>query len=363
MTLWVPSRRRLLLAGAAAGGLNGILAHAQAPAVVTGARPGFPSGVQSGDVLADRGIVWTRCDRPARMWVEWSTSPSFANARGCAARMRSRRPTSPARIDLTGLPAGQDIFYRVTLGRPRRRRLERADGGPLPHRAAAPAAGALRLVGRHRRPGLGHQPRLRRHEDLRGDARSCSPTSSSTAATPSTPTARSCPRSSWPTAASGATSSPRRRARSPRRWTSSAAATATTCSTSNVRALQRRGAADLAVGRPRGHQQLVGRQGPVAPTRATPRRTCRCWSRAARARSSSTRRCAGTRSEEEERVYRQHPLRAAARRVRARHAQLPRPQHAQPAGAGRRRHRRSSAPQQLEWLKRRADEQRARPGR
>ena len=114
MTLWIPSRRRLLLAGAAAGGLNGILAHAQAPAVVAGSRPGFPSGVQSGDVLADRGVVWSRCDRPARLWVEWSTSSNFSNVQRLRGPYALETTDFSARIDLTGLPAGQDIFYRVT---------------------------------------------------------------------------------------------------------------------------------------------------------------------------------------------------------------------------------------------------------
>jgi alkaline phosphatase D len=110
-------RRSLLIAGAAGslGGLGSVLAHAQAPAAITSdkARPGFPSGVQSGDVQADRGVVWARSDRPARMWVEWATTAAFANP------MRLRGPYAleatdhTARIDLTGLPAGQDVFYRV----------------------------------------------------------------------------------------------------------------------------------------------------------------------------------------------------------------------------------------------------------
>ncbi len=110
-------RRRLLLASAAVGstGLASILAQAQAPAVVAGerGRPTFPSGVQSGDVLADRGIVWSRADRPARMWVEWSTTAGFANPQ----RLRGPDAMEPtdfsARVDVAGLPAGQDIFYRV----------------------------------------------------------------------------------------------------------------------------------------------------------------------------------------------------------------------------------------------------------
>jgi len=110
-------RRRLLIASALAGGggLASVLANAQAPAVVTSdrQRPTFPSGVQSGDVLADRGIVWARSDRAARMWVEWSTTASFAQVNRLRGPHALEATDYCARIDLGGLPAGQDIFYRV----------------------------------------------------------------------------------------------------------------------------------------------------------------------------------------------------------------------------------------------------------
>ena len=102
--------------------------------------------------------------------------------------------------------------------------------------------------------------------------------------------------------------------------------------------LQRRSAADLAVGRPRGHQQLVRRARTCRPTRATPRRTCRCWRRAARAPSSTTRRCARSTRASRSASTASFSLRPAARRVRDRHAQLPRPEHRQPAAGARRRH-------------------------
>lgn len=110
-------RRRLLIASALAGGggLASVLANAQAPAVITSdrQRPVFPSGVQSGDVLADRGIVWARSDRAARMWVEWSTTANFAQVNRLRGPHALEATDFSARIDLTGLPAGQDIFYRV----------------------------------------------------------------------------------------------------------------------------------------------------------------------------------------------------------------------------------------------------------
>ena len=111
-------QRRRLLAGSAlftAGGLSGILARAQAPGVVTSERqrPSFPSGVQSGDVLRNSGMVWSRTDRPARMWVDWSTTASFANVQRLRGPYAQDLTDFTARMDLTSLPAGQEVFYRV----------------------------------------------------------------------------------------------------------------------------------------------------------------------------------------------------------------------------------------------------------
>ena len=50
-------------------------AAALAPSGISLARPDRPlltHGVQSGDVTWDGGIVWTRADRPSRMFVEVS---------------------------------------------------------------------------------------------------------------------------------------------------------------------------------------------------------------------------------------------------------------------------------------------------
>lgn len=112
----LPRRQFLLASAATAGtGLTGALAHAQAPAAITrdAQRPQFPSGVQSGDVLADRGVVWARADRPSRMWLEWSTSASFTNTRRLRGPHALETTDFSARVDLAGLPAGQEIFYRV----------------------------------------------------------------------------------------------------------------------------------------------------------------------------------------------------------------------------------------------------------
>jgi len=117
------NRRRFLRQSAlAVGGLTTsslarrpVWAQGTAPAVVTPdkARPIIPYGVQSGDVLSDRAIVWSRTDRPARLLVEWATSDTFRDATRIVGPAALAESDFTARVDLTGLPAGQRIFYRV----------------------------------------------------------------------------------------------------------------------------------------------------------------------------------------------------------------------------------------------------------
>lgn len=86
-----------------------------APALVRSerSRPLLAQGTASGDVAGGRGIVWSRTDRPARMRVEWSTTESFSNARSVAGPAATLDSGFTARVDLTSLPPGQRIFYRV----------------------------------------------------------------------------------------------------------------------------------------------------------------------------------------------------------------------------------------------------------
>src|SRR6187200_2286795 len=90
-------------------------AFAYSPAFLrqAAARPGIPYGVSSGDVTRDRAIVWSRTDRPARMLVEWSTTESMQNARRVRGPQTTEAAGYTARVDLSGLPPGQRIFYRV----------------------------------------------------------------------------------------------------------------------------------------------------------------------------------------------------------------------------------------------------------
>jgi alkaline phosphatase D len=115
------NRRAVLRGGAglvAASALGcGARAQIAAPAVVTSdkMRPAIPFGVQSGDILDDRAVVWSKTDRPARLWVEWSTSESFKDARRVAGPAALDVSDFTARVDLTGLPPGEQVFYRATF--------------------------------------------------------------------------------------------------------------------------------------------------------------------------------------------------------------------------------------------------------
>jgi len=120
MTVSPPRRRFLSQGGTLAAGtaLNGALwspAAQEAPAVVASGRerPAMPSGIQFGDVTADRAIIWSRTDRVAQMLVDYDTTEGFTNARHIAGPIASAEADFTTRIDLTGLPPGQHVFVRV----------------------------------------------------------------------------------------------------------------------------------------------------------------------------------------------------------------------------------------------------------
>ena len=119
------NRRQFLLSSALMGG--GIIAtnlistskvFGQGPAIITSdkMRPNIPYGVASGDITKNNVVIWSRSDRPARMFVEYSTSESF---RGRVERFRGPLALEDsdftARFNLKNLPAGEQIFYRVTF--------------------------------------------------------------------------------------------------------------------------------------------------------------------------------------------------------------------------------------------------------
>jgi alkaline phosphatase D len=87
---------------------------AQAPAVITSDRhrPVIDAGVAAG-AARDGAIIWAHVDRPSRMLVEHSTSPSFSNVRRSRGSVANPANGLTARARIDGFPPGQDIFYRV----------------------------------------------------------------------------------------------------------------------------------------------------------------------------------------------------------------------------------------------------------
>jgi len=104
------SRRRFLKTGLASGVSLALPALAQAPAVVTSERmrPQTPSGLQIGDVLADRAVIWSRSDRPARLLVEHSLSSDFRDSVRLRGPLALDTSDYTARVDLAGLPADRE---------------------------------------------------------------------------------------------------------------------------------------------------------------------------------------------------------------------------------------------------------------
>ncbi|MEP0884216.1 PhoD-like phosphatase N-terminal domain-containing protein [Trichocoleus sp. ST-U3] len=92
-------------------------AQVAAPAIVTSdkMRPQIPFGVASGDITGNSAVVWSRCNRPGRMIVKYSTTESFRNVQRVVGPAALENSDFTARIYLADLPLGQQIFYRVTF--------------------------------------------------------------------------------------------------------------------------------------------------------------------------------------------------------------------------------------------------------
>lgn len=116
------SRRRFFGTGLAVCGSAAaapVLAAArlgsQAPAIARAeaGRPALPQGVATGDAGTHGAIVWSRTDRAARMFVEYSTTDRFTDVRRVRGPAALASSDYTARLVLTGLPPGPRIFYRV----------------------------------------------------------------------------------------------------------------------------------------------------------------------------------------------------------------------------------------------------------
>jgi alkaline phosphatase D len=107
--------RRQILKLAAAGALM-VPAGLAMPRISRAAsRPVVTHGLQSGDIGADHGVIWARADRPARAVFEVATNEGFRDARTLPYADVLPENDYVAKLVAENLPAGQDIFYRVTF--------------------------------------------------------------------------------------------------------------------------------------------------------------------------------------------------------------------------------------------------------
>jgi len=97
--------------------------------------PAMPSGVASGDVTADGAVIWSRSDRPARMIVEVATDERFRRFDRITGPAGLSQSDFTAKLQLSGLPAGSPIYYRVQFQ-------DLAD----PRRFSEPATGLFRTA-------------------------------------------------------------------------------------------------------------------------------------------------------------------------------------------------------------------------
>jgi len=78
-------------------------------------RPQATQGLQFGDVNANNGMVWSRADRAARMWVDYSYTEDFASYETVRGPYALEKNDFTARLDLTGLQPDRQVFVRVNF--------------------------------------------------------------------------------------------------------------------------------------------------------------------------------------------------------------------------------------------------------
>lgn len=137
-----PDRRSVLRGTVAASAALALPTMTAAPALALSGRPRAAWGVQTGDVTSSSGLVWVRSDRPARMIVETSATESFRNAHRWHGPLVGADTDFTGRTALRGLPAGEQVHYRVTLADPED-----------PRRTGEPVYGTFRTAPAKRREG------------------------------------------------------------------------------------------------------------------------------------------------------------------------------------------------------------------
>ena len=107
------SRRRLLGTATASAAICAVGDVAKPYLSYAADRPVITHGIQSGDVSLDSAVIWARADRAARMLVEVATTDSFKTVHRAVFVDALLETDFTANALIDGLPAGQDVFYRI----------------------------------------------------------------------------------------------------------------------------------------------------------------------------------------------------------------------------------------------------------
>jgi phosphodiesterase/alkaline phosphatase D-like protein/predicted AlkP superfamily pyrophosphatase or phosphodiesterase len=75
----------------------------------------FPSGVASGDTTQTSTVLWTRSQTPGTITFEYSTKADFSSIAGTKTATVASA-LQPVKVDVTGLTANTDYFYRAVDG-------------------------------------------------------------------------------------------------------------------------------------------------------------------------------------------------------------------------------------------------------
>ncbi len=75
--------------------------------------PKVTHGIQIGDVISDKAIIWSRSDRPSKMLLKYSFKADFTDFHLIEGPLALAETDYTAKIDLTQLPAGKQVFIEV----------------------------------------------------------------------------------------------------------------------------------------------------------------------------------------------------------------------------------------------------------
>lgn len=116
----IKGNRRVFMKQSGAGaatllGVSEILRARNAPAQVRSLKdvPSVKWGLQIGDVLKDRAVVWSRTDRDARLVVEWFAPGNARDSQKLYGPLATAATDYTSRVDLKGLPQDRDIIVKA----------------------------------------------------------------------------------------------------------------------------------------------------------------------------------------------------------------------------------------------------------